>query len=126
MKILILDDCLPILNSLRMLLEMYQYEVEVAQDVSCLYDHSKLPDVLLIDYHMQGIDTPSLLAQLKNHAHFKNIPIILMSGDTDVKQISAQFPINNFITKPIDIKLLLDKLRIISQEHLIANCASPV
>ena len=116
MKILIIDDCLPVLNSLRMLLGMYHYEVDVAQNGTALLDYNRRPDILLADYNMPGVDIFKLLSQLKNNNDFKHIPIILMSGDTNIEKISTHSLINDFITKPIIIDVLLDKLGNISRK----------
>ncbi|WP_040534084.1 response regulator [Legionella drancourtii] len=110
-KILIIDDCLPILNSLHMILEMHYYEVEIAQNGRCLLDNNDaLPDILLVDYRISGIDGCNLFTQLKNNTQFKHIPVILMSGDIDIERIAVFLGVNDFIAKPFNIDVLLNKI----------------
>ena len=110
-KILIIDDCLPILNSLRMILEMHHYEVEIAQNGAYLLDNNNaLPDILLVDYRISGVDGCSIITQLKNNARFKHIPVILMSGDIDIGRLSIRLGVNDFIAKPFNLDDLVKKI----------------
>lgn len=110
-RILIIDDCLPILNALRILLGLYHYTVDISPDEQYLLDNKNpLPDIILVDYHIPGIDGFNMLQQLKQHPRLKEIPIILMSGDINIEQRSILLGVNDFIVKPIDIDLLLEKI----------------
>lgn len=110
-KILIVDDCFPILDSLRMMLEMNHYEVEITQDGARLLDsHEALPDIILADYHIPDIDGLSLFKHLENNTQFKHIPIILMSGDTDIERIYTFLGVNDYIAKPFKLDELLNKI----------------
>lgn len=110
-KILIIDDYLPILDCLRMILELHHYEVEITQDGACLLDENNAePDLLLIDYHIPGIDGYSIFEQVKSNPRLKNIPAILMSGHKDIEQISILFGAEDFIAKPFDFDKLLHKI----------------
>lgn len=110
-KILIIDDCVPILNSLSILLEMHHYEVETAQDLACLLDDNiALPDILLSDYRLSGTDGSNILSLLKNNERLKNIPFILMSGDIDIEKISIFLGVTNYIAKPFNVGDLLNKI----------------
>lgn len=110
-KILIIDDYLPILDCLRMILELHHYEVEITQDGTCLLDENNaVPDLLLIDYHIPGIDGYSIFEQVKNNPRLKHIPAIFMSGRKDIEQISILFGAQDFIAKPFDFDKLLHKI----------------
>lgn len=107
-KILIIDDCLPILTSLRLVLDLYQFEVITAQDSSLLYEEQIPAEILLIDYHIPGMNGGKLFEQKKSS---KKLPfIILMSGDPNIQQIAQTLPVDDFIEKPINIDELLNKL----------------
>ncbi len=94
-----------------MILEMHHYEVEIAQNGACLLDNNgALPDILLVDYRISGIDGGSLFTQLKNNMRFKHIPVILMSGDIDIERISTLLGVNDFIAKPFNLDDLLNKI----------------
>jgi DNA-binding NtrC family response regulator len=108
-KILIIDDCLPILNSLRLILELHHYEVEITQNGACLPDtNDALPDILLVDYHIPDIDGFKMIKKLK--ASMKHIPVILMSGNRDIERVSTLLGVTDFISKPINLDELLNKI----------------
>ena len=110
-KILIIDDCLAILDSLRMILEMHHYDVEISQNGAySLGDNDVLPDVILADYHTPDVDELGLFKQLKNNAHLEHIPVILMSGDIDIERLSIFLGVADFIAKPFNLVDLLNKI----------------
>ena len=107
--ILIIDDFLPILNSLRAVLELYHYIVYTAHDNTSLLKTTISPDVILADYHMRRREGFYELKQF-NNAHLKYIHIILMSGDPEIKTIANQLKVDDYIAKPIIVDDLLAKL----------------
>ncbi|MDP1604285.1 MAG: response regulator [Legionella sp.] len=109
-KIWIIDDYLPMLDCMRIVLELHHYEVEIAQDSQCLLGKKTKPDLILIDYHLPGVDGYNLFEQIKNHSEFKHIPIILMSGHRNIQQISFLYGANDFIAKPFNFDELLEKI----------------
>lgn len=110
-KILIIDDNVPILNSLHMFLELYNYEVETAQDGSCLQSGPKeVPDILLVDYHLPYVENSHIIEQIKNDHRMQNLPILLMSGDTEIEHISLFLNVEDFIAKPLNLDELVQKL----------------
>jgi DNA-binding response OmpR family regulator len=109
-KILIIDDYLPMLDCLRIVLELHHYDVEIALDGKCLIDKNTKPDVLLLDYHLPGIDGHNLFEQIKNNSELKQIPIILMSGHKDTAQIATFLGADDFIAKPFSFDDLLRKI----------------
>lgn len=109
-KIGIIDDYLPMLDSMRMMLELHHYEVEITQDGMYFLEKNSQPDLFLIDYHIPGTDVHSICKQIKNNPLFNKIPIILMTGHKDIKEISALCGADDFITKPFDFEKLLMKI----------------
>lgn len=109
-KIWIIDDYLPMLDCMRMMLELYHYEVEIAEDIKPLLEKKARPNLLLMDYHIAGIDGYNLFEQIKNHSELKNIPLILMSGHKDIEQISILYGANDFLAKPFNYEELLEKI----------------
>ena len=107
--ILIIDDFLPILNSLRGVLVLYHYRVYTAHDNTSLLKMTISPDVVLADYHMRRRESFCALKQF-NNTHHKYIHIILMSGDPEIKTIANQLNVDDYIAKPIIVDDLLTKL----------------
>lgn len=112
-KILIVDDYFPILDSLRILLELNDYEVEIAQNGLNILDKNIKPDLLLIDYHIPGLDVDNILKQVKNHSVFKSIPTLLMSGHVNLEHFAARCGTDDFIAKPLNLERLLNKIKIL-------------
>ena len=102
-----------------MLLEMHHYDVETTQNGAYLLeDHHALPDVVLTDYHIPGIDDCNILNQLKHNERLKHLPIILMSGDIDIKKIAIRLGVNDFISKPFNLDVLLNKIEMMTSSSL--------
>lgn len=109
-KIWIVDDYLPMLDCLRMVLELNHYQVQISQDDISLLHKSPKPDLLLIDYHIAGVDGYSIFEQVKSYPELKQIPVILMSGHRDIEQLSIRYGADDFIAKPFDFDELLVKI----------------
>ncbi len=112
-KIWIIDDYLPILDSMRIVLELNHYEVEVAQDELNILDKNIKPDLLLIDYHIPGLDVDNIFKHVKNHSELKSIPTILMSGSIDIEHLATNCGADDFIAKPINLDKLLNKIALL-------------
>lgn len=113
--ILIIDDYFPLLNSLRIALELNEYKVEISQTPSCLLeDNGLLPDILLTDHHLPNLADNNWLETVKNNPRLKHIPIILMSGNMDIEEIAKGLNVDDFILKPINIDNLLTKLNFLT------------
>ena len=111
--ILIVDDNVTILNLYRMLLNSFGFSrVDVAVNgkealekyKKALYDYS----VILMDYRMpimNGID-----AMLKILRRDKNVKIIFNSADTSIKAKALKCGAIDFIEKPADLTVLMEKI----------------
>jgi twitching motility two-component system response regulator PilG len=60
------------------------------------------PDLILLDVNMAGIDGYELCRLLRNHSFFKNIPIIMVTGNTGIiDRVKARFVgASGYLTKP--------------------------
>ncbi len=71
-------------------------------------------DLFLTDMHLPDMSGLELIHTLKsgNLPHLANLPIIGLSGDSDVKQIekAKQAGINEYLIKPAAIRLILDTI----------------
>lgn len=107
-RIMVADDDKDIVAVLTMMLEDAGYEVastangQTAQSV-CDY----LPDLLLLDIWMVGVDGRDICKYLKGQQLTKHIPIIIISANKDTKKIARGAGADDFITKPFDMTDLL-------------------
>lgn len=110
-KVMVVDDDVGILDSLTILLEEFGYEVETTNDGDMVYDiKNELPDLILLDLWMSGIDGRDVCIYLKKQKLTKNIPIIIFSANKNAEAIAKEAGANDFINKPFDMQELLDKI----------------
>ncbi len=71
-----------------------------------------IPDIIISDILMPGMDGMSLIEQIRNSAELNHIPIILLTAvsDNKVKIESMHKGANAFLTKPVDEELLFAKI----------------
>ena len=69
-----------------------------------------LPDLLLLDIWMAGVDGRDICIHLKNQRLTKHIPIIMISANQDTKEIAREAGADDFIAKPFDMNNLLAKI----------------
>jgi len=101
-KILIVDDN-P--SNIDILLELLQdFDVRAALDGRSALDaiSEELPDLILLDVVMPGIDGYEVCRQLKSHTRTKNIPVIFLSASADEASIIKGFELGgvDYIKKP--------------------------
>jgi DNA-binding response OmpR family regulator len=114
-SILIADDDSAILDATSMILEDEGYKVRTSSDGKAVDDLTgELPDLLLLDIWMSGKDGREICRQVKNNLRTKHIPVIMISANRDTEKIAMEAGAEDFITKPFDIDVLLEKV----QKHL--------
>jgi PAS domain S-box-containing protein len=114
-KILVVDDTLPIINMVKTTLESEGYEVIVATSGEKAVIRARLtvPDLILLDILMPGIDGYETCKQLKADEKTGHIPVIFMSALTGefnkVKGFSSGAV--DYVVKPIETEELLSRVR---------------
>jgi len=88
-KVLIIDDEVGNLHMLKIRLEYENFEVLTADDPykGLELAHSELPDVILLDVNMPGLDGFDVCRRLKADFNTNGIPVIMLTcmDDTDYK-----------------------------------------
>jgi CheY-like chemotaxis protein len=124
-NILIVDDDLDIIDSLKMILESNGYQVSVKTDTDDLVNtiREAAPDLIILDIIFPEDPNAGFTAarELHKNEEVKNIPVLLLSAvnqqsnmsfgfsDTD---ISEDFmPVKGFIEKPVEPSVLLSKVK---------------
>jgi len=106
--ILVVDDDLRILKLLSKYLGKKGFEVRLAPHAGGVFEKSDrhLPDIILLDISLPGIDGFDIAARLKANEESKDIPIIFMSARTDSVDKVRGFELGavDYITKPIDLE----------------------
>lgn len=111
--ILIVDDDLELLNSLKTLLNVYNYKVDIASSVNIALNkiNQTKYDLIVSDIEMPGRSGLEFLEQLKK-GMLISIPVILMTGHLSVDYAiqAVQLGADDFIKKPIESKVILKSI----------------
>jgi DNA-binding response OmpR family regulator len=114
-RVLVVDDSETVVNFLRMVLESQKYEVDTASDGNegLAKAHQSLPDLIITDSIMPGMDGFSLLHALRADPATEAVPVIMLtSGDPhDPDHIVRDPQPNAFVKKSADLEPLLAEVR---------------
>jgi len=115
-RIMVADDDPAILDVLKQILEGKGYEVDTSTGASILTELPEfLPDLLILDIWMSGIDGGDVCKKLKRQKATKHMPVILLSANKNVGKIALKQGANDFIVKPFEMNHLLKKVK----EHVL-------
>jgi two-component system phosphate regulon response regulator PhoB len=116
-KILIVDDELDILElvSFRLRQEGYQVCCAATGEDALQLMHSELPDLIVLDLMLPGMDGLQMTSRLKHDPLFKNIPIVMLTaknGEADIVT-GLELGADDYITKPFSPRILIARVRAI-------------
>ena len=118
-KILVVDDDPDFVEITRIVLESNGYDVISASDGDEAIEQMKKesPDLVLLDIMMsQPLDGVEVSRKILDDEELRGIPIIVVSSITDSPHL-AEFPsdeylpIDDWISKPAEPKVLLEKVK---------------
>jgi diguanylate cyclase (GGDEF)-like protein len=112
--VLVVDDSLVVRAVVRAALEEEGYRVAEAMDGAdgverCRQDP---PDVVLLDIEMAGLDGHQVLALLKNDERVRDIPVVFLTGRTDMEDVVAGLRggAHDYLRKPFEPEELLARV----------------
>ncbi|MBB2147252.1 response regulator [Pedobacter sp. LMG 31464] len=112
-KILVVDDDDDVLETIQLILEIGGYDVEPLNDAELIFERLAdfEPDLILLDVVLGKIDGRIICSQIKSHEDTKHIPILMMSGLYDLKEVQdMECAPNDFMSKPFKMDVLLGKI----------------
>ena len=115
-KILVVDDRHDILYAVIRGLETVadSFEVVSAENgKQCLelLTNNELPDVILLDIMMPGMNGWELFTIIKENKEWRNIPILFLTAKTDgFSQGFGKISADEYITKPFELKDVIEKI----------------
>lgn len=112
-SVLLIDDNNELLQFLQNELSA-QYKVMIARDAEEALKllEAKVPDIIVSDVMMPGMDGTELTQKLKSDPRYSFIPIILLTAKpTDYKQEAIAAGADAFITKPFRLEHLILRIR---------------
>jgi twitching motility two-component system response regulator PilH len=120
MKILIVDDFISQITILKSILEEYDvFEANCGLSAIELAN-SILPDIIIMDTTMPGVNGYAALKILKSTEATKNIPVIMTSETTtDFDRLKVSFlGASKLLAKPFTKESVLDVLKLVPQAYL--------
>jgi CheY-like chemotaxis protein len=121
--IMVVDDNRITTKLLRRYLEANGYEAKEAYDgIDCLEKvEERLPDAIVLDVMMPRLDGYETSKKLKSQEHTKDIPVVIVTALNDIaNQIkSIDAGADDFLSKPIEEKLLVAKVHLLSNLHIL-------
>src|ERR1700739_1300458 len=114
-KIYIIDDDDDILNVIQIILRMRDHNVVVSKTGDELFtlDEDELPDLILLDVWIAGIDGRDLCRAIKQNERTRNIPALFISANANIKKITEECLADGYIEKPFEMKYLIDQVQMI-------------
>ena len=110
-KVMIIDNDPGILDSVKLLLEVCNYDVEATDDLSIVTDsRHELPDILLLDIWMSGVNGKDVCKQLKSRDLTRQLPIIMFSANREIAKIAQEAGADDYIAKPFELNDMLEKI----------------
>jgi DNA-binding response OmpR family regulator len=112
-KVLVIEDEPIIAEMMSILLEVEGYKVISLADTARARQklHEKEVDLVMLDLGLKGENGQSMCAYIKGHADLKHIPVILVSGSSELEKIKGECGADDHIAKPFDLDHFVQKVR---------------
>jgi DNA-binding response OmpR family regulator len=111
-KVLVIEDEPIIAEMMSILLEVEGFNVISSSDT--VFARKKLANkdvnLVMLDLKLKGEDGQSMCAYIKGHADLKHIPVILVSANSDLEQITKDCGADDHLKKPFDLNTFMAKV----------------
>ena len=109
--VLIVEDDADIRETLADLLESEGMAVTQAEEggaaLAALGAMSELPDLILLDLMMPGMDGHAFREAQRTDPRFANIPVVVMSADPHLASYAERLAARQYVQKPFDVDQIL-------------------
>jgi DNA-binding response OmpR family regulator len=121
-KVLLIDDDVALLEVLSDALTYFGFEVKATSHTDDIHTLITIhqPDLVIMDYIMNGINGGELCSAIKKKEATKNLPVIILSAYDKVIKSLGNYGCDAFIAKPFDMKNLISLIN-----NIIKRSASP-
>lgn len=112
-RILILDDDKDVLDVMEEALSYEGYDVRTitaTENIFPLLEEFQ-PDLLMVDYLLQGINGGEICSQVKKNEQTCGLPVVILSAYPRVIGSLGYYHCNKFIPKPFDLHELIDDIK---------------
>jgi two-component system response regulator VicR len=124
-RVLIVDNDQAILDVMEEVLGYEGFNVKTYSDTDNIFKciDSFNPDVILIDYILNGINGGELCAQIKKTPETSHLPVVIISAYSKVLLSLGNYGCDDFISKPFELDNLISRITTLSdrQDQTIVN-----
>jgi DNA-binding response OmpR family regulator len=114
-KILLVDDEVDLVETVRFPLEMEGYQVLVSYNGEDALNQARKenPDLILLDLMLPKLDGYKVCRLLKFDERYKHIPILMLTAKTQEKDkvLGLETGADEYITKPFEMDFLMEKVK---------------
>ncbi len=113
-KVLIVDDEVELCTTIADFLKPRGYEVFTANTgkEGLAAARSQKPDLIILDLMLPDMDGWRVCQALKKDEALRNVPVIMLSALVDDQQQKGSHELGDaYLSKPFDMKVLLEKVR---------------
>lgn len=114
-RILIVDDEVDIINTIKLFLEIEGYDIIIAFDGREALDkvRSENPELIILDVMLPSIDGFEIAQKLKSDARYKHIPILIVTAFAQraEEELAKKSLADSYMTKPLELDVLNDKVK---------------
>jgi diguanylate cyclase (GGDEF)-like protein len=121
-RILIVDDCEDAATMLAELLTLRRYRtIHTTTDAATVCDLHTLNnyDLILLDMHMPGTSGMSVMQQLRKMFPDSFLPVIVITGNNDLRLAALEAGAYDFVTKPFDFEEIDVRIRNMLEVRLL-------
>ena len=128
-KVLVIEDEKALVDALVYNLDREGYEVTVAHDgQDGLRKAQAIPDIILLDIMLPGINGIEILRELRGNEKTKSIPVIVVSAKSEETDQVVGFSMgaDDYVTKPFSVKILLQRIKALQRRSEVSADESTV
>jgi two-component system alkaline phosphatase synthesis response regulator PhoP len=114
-KILIVDDEVDLVETVRFPLELEGFDVLVSYNGEDALNQARKesPDLIILDLMLPKLDGYKVCRLLKFDERYKHIPILMLTAKTQEKDkiLGKETGADEYITKPFEMDYLMEKVK---------------
>ena len=114
-KILVVDDEVDLVETVRFSLELEGFDVLVSYNGEDALNQARKvsPDLIILDLMLPKLDGYKVCRLLKFDERYKHIPILMLTAKTQEKDkiLGKETGADEYITKPFEMDYLMEKVK---------------
>ncbi|MBS7565033.1 response regulator [Mucilaginibacter sp. Bleaf8] len=122
-RILILENDPDILDIMQEILNYEGFDVKPMSENDDVFKRIEEydPDLVMIDYLLNGINGGEICAQIKKHPSTSELPVVLISAYSRVLLSLGTYGCDDFIAKPFELSDLINRIRTLVEKPQICT-----